>query len=468
MSFGLEDLIVRALATVPAVAAAWLSLKTSRTPQGSAAWIVLILAYPYVGVPAYALFGYANYSRFAQRRRASDAQVGVDGPDADRAPDPEDRLAIFARLGGSQVTHGNAMTLLIDGQATFDAIFDAIGRAERYVLVQYYTIEDDALGRRLRDLLIARARAGVEVWLLHDELPLVGLPRSYWQALRAAGVHTARPKGPSRALGPFQLNYRNHRKLVVVDGTEAFTGGLNCSETYMGRNPRYGDWRDTFCRLTGPVVLQLQRGFAADWSWAAGDAILDRLDTRSAVGANGPVRAVALAPAPTDRVSTGNLYFIALATAARERLWITTPYFVPDSDVLSALQLAALRGVDVRILVPDRPDHRLPYWAAFSYFDELRIAGGEIWRYEGAFMHQKVALVDDDICSVGSINLDIRSGLLNFELTVVMQDRAAAAWVEAMLNDDLARCHKLDRWLPDQPVGLRVLARTSRLLAPQM
>lgn len=460
----IEDLIVRALFTLPGIAAAYLAIRTSRTPQGAVGWIVLILAYPFVGVPAYALFGWANYAKFAERRRQSDARIGEDDVDPDAPSEPDDRLAVFARLAGNAVREGCDMRLLIDGETTFEAIFDAIAAAEHYVLVQYYTIEDDAIGRRLRDALSERARAGVRVYLLHDELPLIGLPRSYWRHVAEAGVHHARPKGPKRAIGPFQWNYRNHRKLVVVDGTHAYTGGLNCSETYVGRS-RIGPWRDTFAEFTGPVVDQMERSFAADWAWATGDDIREMFRPAPATGT---ARAVALPIAPTDALNTGNLYFVSLAQRARERLWIATPYFVPDSDVMAALQLAALRGVDLRILVPDVVDHWIPYLAAYSYFDDLRAAGGEIWRYRPAFTHQKVALVDDDVVSVGSVNLDIRSGLLNFELTVLVESRRVAAEVEAMLKRDFEAAHRLDKPLSDQPAHRRVLARVTRLMAPQL
>ena len=332
------------------------------------------------------------------------------------------------------------------------------------MLVQYYTIEDDEIGQRLQEALIRRARDGLRVYLLHDELPLIGLPRRFWRKVEAAGVRTARPKGPQRALGPFQWNNRNHRKLVVVDGTMALTGGLNCSETYLGRSS-IGPWRDTFARFTGPVVDQLERSFAADWAWATDEDIRDLLRPAPRTG---DMRAVALPIAPTDRLNTGSLYFVGLAQRARERLWIATPYFVPDSDVMSALQLAALRGVDLRILVPDVPDQWLPYWAAYSYFDEIRAAGGQIWRYRPAFNHQKVALIDDDLISIGSVNLDVRSGLLNFELTVLIESTDAAAQVEEMLHRDFDNAWQLDADLSGQPAHRRVLARVARLMAPQL
>lgn len=462
--FELQALAMRAIATLPALVAGYLSIKTSRTPQGAVGWIVLILAYPYVGVPAYAVFGYANYAKFARRRRESDARIGEDGIDAAAPAAAEDRLDVFSRLSGNAVTTGCDMELLIDGEQTFDTVFAAISRAEHYVCVQFYTIMDDEIGGRLREVLTERARAGVEVYLLHDELPLIGLPRRYWRGLRDAGVKTARPKGPSRALGQFQLNYRNHRKLVVVDGVEGYTGGLNCSETYIGKS-RYGPWRDTFASFRGPVVDQMERSFAADWAWATGT---DLRDTFRPAPQAGDMRAVALPIAPTDWMNTGNLYFVSLAQRARHRLWIATPYFVPDSEVMAALLLAAVRGVDVKILVPHRVDHYIPYWAAYAYFDDLRQAGGEIWRYTPAFTHQKVALVDDDLCSVGSVNCDIRSGLLNFELTVLVESERAARAVEAMLERDLENAFLLQESLDDQPAWRRVLARICRLMAPQL
>lgn len=463
--FEIEDLLLRAAFVAPAIVAGYLSIKTSRTPQGAMGWIVLILAYPFVGVPAYAIFGWANYAKFAERRRASDARIGEFRIDPrDEPADPDDRLSVFARLSGSQIAEGCDMDLLVDGEETFDAIEAAISKAEHYILIQFYTFEDDKIGRRIQDACIERANAGVPVYFLHDEMPLLGLPARFMRKMHAAGIRTARPKGPRRALGAFQWNYRNHRKLVVVDGTEALTGGLNCSKTYIGESS-YGPWRDTFARFEGPVVDQLERSFAADWVWATGEDI--RPMFRPAPK-SGDMRAVALPIAPTDELNTGNLYFIALAQQARKRLWIATPYFVPDSQVMAALQLAALRGVDLRLLIPDNPDHILPWWAAFSYFDELRAAGGEIYRYTPAFMHQKVALMDDDVASVGSVNLDIRSGLLNFELTVIAESPEAARETETMLLRDFENSYRLDTPLSGQPALRRILARVSRLAAPQL
>lgn len=446
-----------------ALVVSYRAVLTSRTPQGATAWILLILLLPLLGTVLYLVFGYADYKSFERERRQSDEDI-FDMASEARVADTPSRLDTFARIARLPVTEGNDMELLIDGEATYDAVFGAIGTAQKTLFVQYYTIKDDEVGRELRDALIERARAGVSVWLLHDELPFIGLPRSFKRALQDAGIHMARPSGPKRLLGRFQFNYRNHRKLVVVDNERAFTGGLNMSRTYLGRDPSMGAWRDTFIRVRGPIVEQLALHFASDWRWATGEDLSEiAACTPDEVG---PLKAVSLAPSPAEEIAAGNLYFIALAHVAQHRLWIASPYFVPDRDVLTALRFAALRGVDLRILVPGRADHYLTYFAAMAYFDDLRAVGGEVWTYDPAFTHQKVALVDDDIVSVGSINLDIRSGLLNFELTVLFEGKSAADAVEKMLTTDFDNATRVDTDLSDRPFLTGMVARVARLFAP--
>jgi cardiolipin synthase len=458
-----SNAVTAAVLGLLALVASYRALLTSRTPQGSTAWILLILLLPLVGTLLYLVFGHANYKRFERERRKSDEDV-FDMASDDQIEHAPCRLDAFAKIARLPVTEGNAMSLLIDGQATYDAVLEAIRSAESTLFVQFYTIKDDDIGEALRDALIERATAGVSVWLLHDELPFFGLPGHFKKRLEEAGVRLARPKGPQRLLGPFQFNYRNHRKLVVVDNKVAFTGGLNVSKTYVGRNPSIGAWRDTFARFEGPIVAQLALHFSSDWMWATSED-LSHVASETPPPA-GDLKAVALAPSPAEEIAAGNLYFIALAHAAQTRLWISTPYFVPDRDVLTALRFAALRGVDVRILVPGRADHYITYFAGLAYFDDLRSAGGEVWMYDPAFVHQKVALVDDDLASVGSINLDIRSGLLNFEITVLTEGKSAASEVEKMLVTDFDNATRIDTDLDDRSIFTGIVARVARLFAP--
>ena len=445
------------------LAASYRALLTSRTPQGAVGWILFIILLPLIGTLLYLVFGYADYKRFARERRLSDAASLDDAKEDLTLPALPSRLTSFSRIARLPATHGNDMALLIDGHATFAALHAAMRQATSRIMVQFYTIEDDSVGRAFRDILIDRARAGVEVFVLHDELPFFGLPAAFKRSLREAGVRLARTKGPTRVLGPFQWNFRNHRKLVVVDDTVGFTGGINLSKAYVGESA-IGAWRDTFARFHGPVVTQLALHFISDWRWARNEDL-----DHPAIGteaSRGRLNAVALAPSPAEELAAGNLFFIALAHAAQKRLWISTPYFAPDRDVLTALRFAAMRGVDLKVLVPSHADHYLTHFAGMAYFDDLRAVGGEIWSYTPAFVHQKVALVDDDLASIGSINLDIRSGLLNFELAVVVEGATAAANVEDMLREDLANATRIDFDLDDRPVLTRMAARVARLMAP--
>jgi cardiolipin synthase A/B len=361
------------------------------------------------------------------------------------------------------VVSGNGYRLLVDGEATFAAIFEAIAEARSYVLVSFYIIRDDRLGNALKDLLVRRAREGIVVRVLYDAIGSAGLPAAYLEGLRAGGVdvrdfHSIRP-----ARNRFQVNFRNHRKICVVDGETGFLGGHNAADEYLGRDPRFGRWRDTHLRLRGPVVAQLQLVFSEDWHWASGETL--GLLWRPAPEPDG-IDAMIVAPGPADDVETGSLYFCNAIGAATRRLWIASPYFVPDVDTLTALKLAAYRGVDVRILVPDRRDHLVVWLASFAYFDEVRAAGVRIWRYTGGFMHQKVVVVDDAMVSIGSINLDIRSCRLNFEVTALLFDESAVREAAEMLEADFAASRLHDVTLPQQTAKIRLGAPFARLFAP--
>jgi cardiolipin synthase len=423
-------------------------------------WAVFLAAWPILAVPLYLLVGYARVQSYAEARREADVKL----PDGSAAAVPAGAEAA-ARLDTVQavtphaLSRGNAITLLPRGHEAFEAMIGAVEAAERYVLVQFYILRDDRIGRRLADALIAATSRGVRVRVIYDGFGSFFLTRRYRAALTAAGIETYVQRGPARPLGRIGLNFRNHRKIVVVDGRRAFTGGMNVGDEYLN------EFRDTHVEVRGPLVAQLQSQFLQDWFWVSGQ----RLDEDLAWDSDPQPEDMAglvVGASPTDPHDNGALYFVALAQTARRRLWIASPYFAPESSVLAALKLAALRGVEVRILLPEVPDRWTPWIAAFAFFDEVRSAGCEIWRYQGRFMHQKVALVDDDIVSVGTFNLDIRSCLLNFETTVVLCDRRAAAEVEAMLRADFAQSIRLERDLPDQRLWLRLAAPVARLLAP--
>ena len=443
-----------------------------RTPQAALGWALGLVTFPYFTIPLYWIFGRAKFIGY--RRAATDES----GPLRSAAEEAGTALGPFAADFGAgddlgrwrkllttlPATRDNHIELLVDGDATFDAIFAAIDSAHDYILVQFFIVHDDALGMKFRDRLIVRAQAGVKICFLYDEVGCHGLSRKWLRVLRESGVRVEGFKTTRGRGNRFQLNFRNHRKLIIVDGREALTGGLNVGDEYLGRSKRFGPWRDTDVRVRGPAVQAAQLAFVEDWYWAT-DEVPQLSWTPNASDAN--QRVLVLATGPADESESCSLEFIRAVNSARNRLWISSPYFVPDSTVLTALQLAALRGVEVRVLLPCKTDHLLPMLSGFSYYESLASAGIELWRYQPGFLHQKALLVDDQLAAIGSINVDYRSFHLNFELVVMVADKEFAGQVEAMMKEDFARSHRVDlAEYRKRPWWFKAAVRLARLLSP--
>jgi len=469
MTFAVILSSVLTVLLIASIIAAWRAIQTSRTPQGAVGWVVFLLAAPHVALLSYLFLGHHRYRRYLVSRRETERVIEAAnhfanrfGPDASPNginPEPFEKLAALG------ITRGNDMQLLVDGDATFAALFAAIDAAEHYILAQFFIIHDDEIGKDFSEHLIAAAKRGVKVRLLYDPIGSHALPDEYLEALREAGIEVPIKKRLRHRAGRFQINYRNHRKTLIVDGHKGFTGGLNVGDEYLGRDPKFGPWRDTFVEMTGPMVQELQLVYAEDWHWATTETLIDALHWEPTL-APANMTGLILPAGPADEMETGTLFFLSAAVAAQERLWIASPYFVPDTDVLSALKQAALRGVDVRVLIPDSIDHTLPWLAAFAVFDECRAAGVQFWRYKEGFLHEKVVLVDSVMAAVGSMNADNRSFRLNFETMAVFFDARAAQAVEEMLVPDFARAEKLEKVLRQQNLKIRIGAPVARLFAP--
>lgn len=449
---------------------AFRAIRTARTPQGAVGWTVFLLTLPYVAIPAYVIFGDIRYPAMIRDRKLSETAARMAegstpaGARAGLSPHAAHLLSGFEAIAGRDATGGNAARLLIESETVFHALFDAIRTAERYILIETYILRDDGLGRALQDLLLQKEKDGVRVCVLYDPVGSYGLHRSYIERMRAGGVEITNfhARHPQRKWALTRVNFRNHRKIAVIDGRVGFTGGYNIGDEYVGRNPRLGPWRDTMIRLEGPVVAQMQLHFAEDWHWATGEV----LDLDWAPGSAGVLPALILASGPSDTEETGGLFFNHAITAARQRLWISSPYFTPDTGLMQALRLAALRGADVRVLMANERDHWLVWLAGYAFIEAMRGSGVKIYRYAGGFMHQKAVLVDDQLAAIGSHNLDARSCRLNFEASAVLADPGFAAEVAQMLERDFARAELYTRPLSEAPIGLRIGAPVARLMAP--
>ena len=451
----------------------------ARTPQSAIGWSLALIALPVVGIPLFLVFGESRFSGYVRAGKGLSAALDdalratarhLDGYRASLCGLCFDGARVAENLSGIPPTTGNDVRLLIDGQATFDAIFQEIDRACESVWVQFFIIHDDEIGRLFAEKLLAASGRGVKCRVLYDGIGSKALPSSWGERLRRNGIDVCAFVTNRQYGRRFQINFRNHRKLVVVDGRIAFVGGINVGDEYMGRSPKFGPWRDTHMRIEGPAVAGFQMSFLEDWNYVT-KALPDfRLkaapETSAALKGSAVIFPVASGPAEEWGVCAA--VFLSVIQDAKHRLWLASPYFVPSSPLLYAICYAALRGVDVRIILPQMADHLLPWLSSFTYYPRLREAGVKVWRYQPGFMHQKVLLADNDFAIIGSINLDYRSFMLNFELSSAVRDAGFASEVEHMFLADFDRSRPENLNAFDEGSLLfRLKCRAAALMSPE-
>jgi cardiolipin synthase len=377
----------------------------------------------------------------------------------------EEVIRGIEQLSRLPLVGGNNVELLVDGEATYASMIKGIEAAESYVLIQFYIFRADETGQRFADALNAKAKQGVSVRFLYDEVGCYQLPSEFVVSLAESGVEVYPFNTRKGSRNRTQINFRNHRKVIVVDGNKSWVGGLNVGEEYLGLDADIGPWRDTHLCIDGPATLGMQVSFVEDWHWSA-DEIIEGLNWNVPMH-RGDTGVVVVPSGPADSLETAKLMYLQLINAAQRRLWIASPYFVPDESVVSALQLAALRGVDVRILVPNKPDHMMVGYATFAYFDEVHKAGVRMYRYTEGFLHQKVTLVDNKLALVGTANFDNRSFRLNFEISAICLGDKIVSQVQDMLEKDLAVSYEMgDRAFSRRGWFFKLAAYVSRLAAP--
>ena len=444
-----------------------------RTSQGAVAWSISLVTFPFVAVPAYLVLGRSKFEGMVAAYEEKKDQIEGIREDILQGLKPwiytsDDSKSIYngiRNLSERDLTRGNRVELLINGDATFDSILAEVAEAKNYILFQFYMFHDDGLGKRVQQALIEKASAGVRVYVLYDEVGSGGLPQTYPDALRAAGAEVSSFKPTQGSKNRFQLNFRNHRKMVVIDGKTGWIGGHNVGDEYLGLDPKVSPWRDTHVRLDGPVVLQLQATILADWYWATRE--IAEVSWQPQAAEDSDVLAMIVPFSPSQKYETASLFFISALNAAKQRIWISAPYFVPDDGIMKALELAALRGVDVRIITTGTPDSWPVYLAAFSYIEKLRDTGIKFYAYKPGFLHEKVMLVDDEFSTVGTPNFDNRSFRLNFEVTALIADKNFASEMQAMFEQDFAHSEIINpEEFDQQPFWWRLAVNLSRLAAP--
>ena len=433
-------------------------LRERRPPGSTLGWLVTIVMAPYVGVPLYLYFGGRKTRRLASRKK----NLQLTAPTTSAGEDETAVQRVLRVAGMPGATSGNRIELLATGEASFSALIDLIRTAQESIQIATFILSNDDTGCLVLDELEKKAAGGVHVQLLLDGLFAIRTSHAGRHALKKAGGEICYFM-PILHL-PFRghSNLRNHRKIVVVDGQRGMIGGMNITQQDMGSTPFTGRWRDLSIRVEGMVMEQVAALFLADWNFAMGRNVeLQRLPRVSQESRESSIQMVASGPDVP-----GDAFYDGLLTAlfeAKERIWIATPYFVPDETLACALVLAAKRGVDVRILVPARSNHRVADLVAASYMRQVRDAGGRLCLYRGGMMHAKVSIIDSQLATVGSANMDIRSLFLNYEIALFLYSRQDIDRLSNWYESVLAEC---DSKFP-APTAVRTLAEdVGRLLAP--
>lgn len=375
---------------------------------------------------------------------------------------------------GSVLTLNNQVEIFTDGQKKFEDLRRELRKARHFIHIQYYIIKNDELFDTIVPILKDRVRNGVEVRILYDGMGGRFMPKENWRRLQEAGIKVACFFPPVLGRLNLRVNYRNHRKIVVIDGCVGYVGGFNIGREYLGKDPKFGYWRDTHLKITGDAVISLQIRFALDWNYAAHEnlfrnswyftnCVSDSL--KSGMSDMIGIQIITSGPDSVRPQIRDN--YLELFHKARHHIYIQTPYFVPDDAVLSALKIAAGSGLDVRLMIPCKPDHPFVYWATYSYVGELVAAGAKCYTYENGFLHAKGVMVDSRVSCYGTANMDIRSFELNFEVNATIYDEETTERLEEIFLDDLTRCREVTKEVYEsRSFWVRVKEQGSRLLSP--
>ncbi|MBX9627251.1 MAG: cardiolipin synthase [Gemmataceae bacterium] len=449
-------------------------LHLKREPQAAISWCLTVILMPFVGPLLFALFGYQTVHRPLARRRKRrsayrelSAGAGGEGDPSVAVPEPWGVLAGLAHHpDGFPVTAGNRVDLYHHGGPAYDAMIAAVAAARHHVHFEFFIVRSDPSGERFLAALVAAAKRGVEVRFLYDSVGSYALSSRRLAGLTAAGGKVAAFLPLLNPLYRLRVNLRNHRKILVVDGRVGFTGGLNIGDEYLGLDPKFGYWRDTHLRLEGPAVAALQRVFLEDWFFAAHEAARGPTYYPELAPAGGSLVQIAHSGPDAEYKAIRETYFAAILRA-RKRVWIASPYYVPDAGLQDAILLAARSGVDVRYLGLFRPDKWVPFLAARFYWTELLAAGVKVYQYARGMMHSKYVLCDGEWASVGSANTDNRSLHLNYEANAILYDPAAVAGLEEHYLKDLEESIRLDPAVyATRPLAARLAENAARLFSP--
>lgn len=452
-----------------------------KDPTATLAWVLVLLIFPGFGFLLYLLLA-QNFSRkqlfimkvYAKKTFGDYIKVQKELFSTGGLVFNDKNIEIYKDLikmnlfyYGFSYTQNNEIEIYTDGERKFQELFNSLENAKDHIHMEYYIIRNDDLGNKLLNLLSKKAKEGVEVRLLYDSVGGRQISKDKIEKLKNSGVKVAVFFSSTIPFVNFKINYRNHRKIVVIDGIVGFVGGFNVGNEYMGLNNKIGYWRDTHLKIRGDAVIDLQTRFFLDWSHASKQELmfLPKYFPDNRIQGKVGIQIISSGPDKSDEVIKSN--YVKMINSAKKSILIQTPYFIPDASVFEAIKIAAASGVDVRIMIPCKPDHPFVYWATYWYCGGLLKYGVKVYIYEYGFLHAKTLVIDGTVASVGTANFDVRSFKLNFECNAVIYDTKTSQMLYDIFMDDLNYSMELTRELYlERGILIRFKESVCRLLAP--
>ncbi len=456
-----------------------------RNPAVIWSWLMLLTILPGIGFLIYLAFGFEGrkHSRFMEKNQNDENLKEKYFTEIENKPNYKEYMSITEKnepykeeshyqdifylnrvSGNSPLRTDNSVTIYNEGNSKFEAMLNDIKNAKSFIHLEYYIVRSDNLGKHIIQALAEKAKQGVEVKLLYDGMGNIFNSKHFNKPLIDAGGEVG------IFLSPYsiRLNYRNHRKLCIIDGKIGYVGGLNIGDEYLGRVKRYGFWRDSHIRFEGSAVNDLELRFISDWNFTAKSniEITKRYFPAPPKIQNG-INMQILSSGPDCKWNSIQYGYFKMITEASKSVCFQTPYFIPDDSILEALKTTALSGIDVKIIIPAHPDHPFVFAASISYISELLDSGVKCYKYEKGFIHSKFITIDDKITSIGTTNMDVRSLKLNFEVNAFIYDEMITKNFNESFKKDLEDCTEITlEWYNSQSKLFRFQESVSRLISP--
>ncbi|MCZ8541147.1 cardiolipin synthase [Psychrobacillus psychrodurans] len=423
-----------------------------RDASATWAWILVLFFIPILGFGIYLLFGRKLRKKTLFRWEGKN-KIGIDKliefqmeaieDDSfdfrlDDAMHYKELIVMHLHNNQAVLTQDNKVEIFIDGREKFDALIRDIEHAKDHIHIQYYIFRLDSLGQQIYQALLEKAKQGVKVRILYDDTGSRSLRKKHFKELIALG---GRVEAFFPSIFPLinpRMNYRNHRKIVVIDGRIGYIGGFNVGDEYLGLKKKFGYWRDTHLRIEGSSVHPLQTRFILDWNQASAEHDIEYSDIFfPAIPMKGSVGLQIVSSGPDSEWEQIKNGYLKLIMMAKKYIYIQSPYFIPDASFMDTLRIACLSGIDVRIMIPNKPDHIFVYWATYSYVGDLIRAGAKVYIYQNGFLHTKMIVIDDEASTVGTANIDVRSFKLNFEINAFIYDRETSHQLAELFEEDM-------------------------------